>query len=95
MIDWPHVVYNGLWILGCAVILASFSIAHWLAHVYDVRTRRLLGGPAFQLTFYTGLGLIALGLFFLGRGWLEQGLWAALVIVCAWQSWSLWRGGAW
>ena len=58
MIDWPHVVYNALWIVGCAVILAGFSVANWLAHVYDVRTRRLLGGPAFQLTFYAGLGLV-------------------------------------
>lgn len=92
MIDWPHVVYNALWIIGCAVILTGFSTANWLAHVYGVRTRQLLGRRAFQLAFYVGLSLIVLGLFFLGRGWLEHALWAVLVLLCSWQSWSLWRG---
>lgn len=93
MIDWPHIVYNGLWIVGCAVILADFSYANWLAHVYGVRTRQLLGRRGFQLVFFVGLSLIALGLFFLGHGWLEHALWALLAFLCAWQSWSLWRGG--
>ena len=91
MIDWFQVAFNSLWIVGCAVILAAFSHANWLAGVRGVRTRQLLGVPAFQLPFSIGLVLVTLGLFFLGRGWLERGLWAAFAVLFTWQSWNLWR----
>ena len=91
MIDWPQVAFNSLWIIGCAVVLAAFSYANWLAHARGVRTRQLLGMPVFQLPFSIGFVLVTLGLFFLGRGWLERGLWAIFAVLFTWQSWSLWR----
>ncbi len=91
MINWPSVAFNGLWVIGCAVILAALSYTNWLAHVRGTRARQLLGSSTFQLPFTVGLGLIALGLFFLGRGWLEHVLWAVFVVLFAWQAWSLWR----
>ena len=91
MIDWFQVAFNSLWIIGCAVALAAFSHADWLAHARGVRTRQLLGVPVFQLPFSIGLILVTLGLFFLGRGWLERGLWAAFAALFTRQSWSLWR----
>jgi hypothetical protein len=91
MTDWAHVAFNALWIAGCAVILAAFSHAHWLAHLRGLRARQLLSAPAFQLPFSVGLSLVSLGLFLLGRGWLEHGVWAFFAVVFAWQSWSLWR----
>jgi hypothetical protein len=92
VIDWPSIVFNTLWIVGCAVTLAAFSYANWLAHLQGVRTRQLLSAPNIQLSFVIGLGLISLGLFFLSRGWLEYVLWAVVFIFSAWQSWRLWRG---
>jgi ABC-type amino acid transport system permease subunit len=80
-----------MWTIGCAILLATFSHAHWLAHLRDVRTRQLLGTPIYQLSLFTGLGLVCLGLFFLGQGWLERLVWAAIVILSAWQSWVLWQ----
>ena len=91
VIDWLHVAFNSLWILGCATILAAVSYTNWLAHVRRVRTRQLWGAPSFQLPFVLGLGLISLGLFFLSRGWFEYVLWAVLFIYFAWQLWGLRR----
>ncbi len=91
MIDWPHVAFNALWIIGCAVILAAFSYTNWLAHERGERTRQLLGRPTFQLPFTIGMTLISLGLFFLARGWLERGLWAIFTLLFAWQLWGVWK----
>lgn len=90
MIDWPHVAFNALWIVGCAVILAAFSHTHWLAHAQGIGTRQRLRTATFELPFAVGLCLISLGLFFLGRGWLERVVWAAFAILFAWQSWRVW-----
>ena len=91
MIDWFSVAYNALWVTGCAVILAAFSHSRWLAHERGERTRSLLEAPVFQLPFTGGLFLIALGLLFLSRGWLERGIWAVFVVVFVWQLWGLWK----
>ena len=91
MIDWPHVAFHTLWIFGCALILAAFSYANWLAHLRRAPTRQLLNAPTFQLPFTIGLGLISCGLFLLSRGWLEHILWVVLTLLFAWQVWGLWR----
>jgi hypothetical protein len=93
VIDWLCVAFHALWIMGCALILAALSHAHWLAHLRGVRTRQLLGALTFQLPFSIGLGLISCGLGLLGRGWPEHLLWASLAFLFAWQTWNLWRGG--
>ncbi len=91
MIDWLHVAFNALWVLGSALILAALSHANWLAQARHARTRQLLSAPAFQLPFSIGLGLISGSLFLLSRGWLEHVLWAILTITFAWQAWSMRR----
>ena len=91
MIDWLHVAFNALWVLGSALILAAFSHANWLAQARNARTRQLLSAPAFQLPFSIGLCLISGSLFLLSRGWLEHALWAVLTIIFTWQAWGLWR----
>ena len=47
MIDWLHVAFNALWVLGSALILAAFSHANWLAHTRNARTRQFLTLPVF------------------------------------------------
>lgn len=91
MINWPSLVFNGLWVAGLVVMLATWSYADWLAHFQEVRTRQLLASPSFQGFFFLGLSLVTLGLFCLGRGWLERLLWAALTLLYAWQVYSLRR----
>jgi len=90
MINWPHVAFNAVWVFGCAVTLAAFSYSRWLAHVRGQRTRQVLASAAFQFSFSVGLGLVSLGLFFLGRGWLEHGVWAVFVALFVWQAWESW-----
>ena len=91
MIDWFSLAFNGLWVAGLVVVLATWSYANWLAHLQGVRTRQLLASPSFQSLFFLGLGLVTLGLFCLGRGWLEHLVWAALTLLYAWQAYRLWR----
>jgi hypothetical protein len=86
VIDWLSVFYNGLWILGCALILAALSYTSWLAQAQGERLRPLLDAFVFQFPFSIGMGLISLGAFFLARGWLEHLLWAIFVILFLWQS---------
>jgi hypothetical protein len=91
MINWLHVLFNLLWILGLSLILAALSHTLWLAYQRGIRARPLLGTPTFQLPFTLGLALVALGLFFLGRGWLEHLVWAIFVLLFALQAWGVWR----
>ncbi len=93
MIDWFHVALDALWVLGCALILAAFSHANWLAQTRNARTRQLLSAPAFQLPCSIGLGIISGSLFLLSQGWLEHALWAILTVTFAWQAWNLCRSG--
>jgi hypothetical protein len=92
VIDWPHLLFNTLWILGCAVILAAFSHSHWLAGVRGTSTRRLLNTPAFQLPFTLGLTLISLGLLLLAAAWLERALWGLFTLLFLYQSRQSRRG---
>jgi hypothetical protein len=91
VIDWPHVIFHALWIIGCAIILAAFSHATWWAHERQLRLRHSLKDPSYQLAYSLGAGLITLGLFLLGNGWLERLVWAVLTLVFTWQSWDVWR----
>jgi hypothetical protein len=89
--NWLHLVFNALWVVGSALILAVLSYANWLAYMRGMHTRQLLGSSPFQLPLSIGLGLVSLGLFFLGRGWLEHFLWVVFVVLFAWQAWGSWR----
>lgn len=91
MINWLQVLFNLLWLLGLAIILAAFSYADWLAHARGVRMLQLLKASIFQAPLSIGASLLSLGLFFLSRGWLARSLSAALVILLTWQLSGLWR----
>jgi hypothetical protein len=90
VIDAARVAFNTVWIVGCALVLAAFSHAHWLAQLRGLRTRQLLEAPIYQLPVFAGLCLVSLGLLFLGRGWLEHAVWAAFTALFAWLSLALW-----
>lgn len=91
MIDWPHLLYHTLWILGLATILAAFSQSDWRAAQQGLKLRQVLNRPAFQIPLSLGLTLISLALALLAQtGW-ERFIWLAFVGVFLWQLWQLRR----
>lgn len=62
MIDWANLAANGLWILGCAVILATFSYASWDASTSGEKLGARIGRPAYQVAFSLGTLLFTTGL---------------------------------
>ncbi len=81
MIDWFNVAANSLWILGCAVALATLSYASWYASVYHEKLRQTLGGRNFQVSLNAAGVLFCLGLAATsGKVW-EIILWAVLAVV--------------
>jgi len=62
MIPWWSVFFNGLWIVGLAVLLAGFSYHYWLAQQEDRRLIEQLQGSAFRKFFWLGLAFVGGGL---------------------------------
>lgn len=92
LIDWRLVAFSALWILGLSVLLATFSFADYAAHVQSARLRDVLKRRDYQLGFYAGLTLVALGLTGSARmGW-KTAIWILLTVAFAYQSWRTWRG---
>ncbi len=87
MIDWLNVLFNALWIVGLAIILAAFSYNDWLAHTNGVKLRQQLSASAFQTPLTIGLILVSLSLALLADVWWERALWGAFVALFALQWW--------
>lgn len=81
VIDWTSVLWNGFWILGCAVLLAAFSFHHWQAQIEKTRVRDQLQRPSFAKPFWFGLFLICVGLATTSSRWWESIIWALFVII--------------
>ena len=80
MIDWLSVGSNALWILGCAVALATLSYASWEASVYDEKfTARLGRAPILASLNLAGL-LFSLGLAATSDATIEKILWLILAV---------------
>ena len=93
MIDWAGLIFNALWVLGAAVILAALSLSHYEAQRRNERFRVQLAASAFQMWLSAGLALISLGLALIGPRWWERVLWGLLCALSVWQLWSTWRAG--
>jgi multisubunit Na+/H+ antiporter MnhB subunit len=91
MVEWTSLAFNGLWVLGAAVILASFSLSYYEAQRRGERLRARLVAPGFQLWLSVGLMLISLGVTLLEPRWWGRVLWGVLCVTSAWQFWSAWR----
>jgi hypothetical protein len=62
VINWFSVFINALWIIGLAVLLASFSYHYWLAAEEKRPLKVQLNQPPFQKTLWLGFLLITFGL---------------------------------
>jgi multisubunit Na+/H+ antiporter MnhB subunit len=90
-LDWAGLAFNGLWVLGAAVILAAFSFTSYEAQRRGERLRVRLAAPGFHLWLSVGLMFISLGLTLLEPRWWGRVLWGVLSITNAGQLWSTWR----
>lgn len=92
LIDWKLVGFSALWILGLSVLLATFSFADYAAHVQSARLLDVLKRRDYQLGFYAGLALVALGMTGSSRAWWETAIWILLTTAFAYQILRTWRG---
>jgi hypothetical protein len=91
MIDWLNVLYNLLWIVGLATLLATFSLAHWLAEQEEQPWPQLLAAPSFRLALATGFALFSLGLSLMVAPWWYKIGWIGLMGVSLWEGQRAWR----
>jgi cell division protein FtsW (lipid II flippase) len=82
VIPWASVFFNGLWILGLAVLLAGFSYHYWLAHQENRRLIEQLRGSAFRQIFWLGLGLVGVGLLGTSDETWERIVWILFAAYC-------------
>jgi hypothetical protein len=80
MIDWANLAANALWILGCAVALATLSYASWEASAYHEKFSLRLKRPGIQAALNLGGFLFASGLAATSDSTLEIILWLVLVV---------------
>jgi hypothetical protein len=81
MIDWSGLAANSLWILGCALALATFSYASWQASMNSSKLSALLRQTPMQAGFNLAGSMFSAGLALTsGPGW-KMILWAALGVI--------------
>lgn len=97
MIDWTTLLFAALWTLGLAVLLATLSLAHWLASRSQRTLRQTLMEPRFRLPTAAAFLLIALGLLLSVEPWWHKIAWAGVLALAAWEgidAWRAWPGRA-
>lgn len=75
VIDWRSVWTNGLWIVGTAVLLATYSYTYWLSQVESQSIAEINRQPVYTRLFWLGFLLVLLGLIFTSTRWWETAVW--------------------
>ena len=83
VIDWHVVWTNGLWILGTAVLLGTFSYTYWLSQTQSKSLAEINQQPSYSRLFWFGFLLILLGLIFTSTRWWETAVWLLLTVWAA------------
>lgn len=78
VIDWRSVWTNGLWILGTAVLIGTFSYLYWLTQIESRSLSELSQKSPFAQLIWTGLTFVLLGLIFTSTRWWETAVWLLL-----------------
>lgn len=89
VIDWFSVFINSLWILGLAILLASFSYQYWLATEAKRPLRAQLNTATFQKTFWLGFSFIGAGLIGTSQTWWETGIWTFFTLLSLYSLYTL------
>lgn len=80
MIDWGNLAANALWILACAIVLATLSFASWEASLAKIRMSERLRLPAYQALFNLAGVLFCAGLAWLSDRLLLRIAWIILAV---------------
>ena len=91
MMGWTNLLFTVLWTLGLAVLLATLSLAHWLASRSQETLRQALMEPRFRLAMAAALLLIAMGLLLSVEPWWHKIPWAGIITLSLWQAFTAWR----
>lgn len=91
VINWFSVFINLFWILGLAVLLASFSYHYWLAGEEKRPLKVQLNQPAFQKAFWFGTLLISIGLAGTSQRLWEIGIWTIFALICLYNLFTLFK----
>jgi hypothetical protein len=83
MIDWFNLFANALWILACAIVLATLSYASWVASLRQENMRKILALPQYQTYMYIAGILFCLGLAGTSNKWWEIVLWLMIAFLFA------------
>lgn len=62
MINWQSVFFNSFWVVGTAILLATFSYHYWIAGQENQRLSVQLNCPSFLRFFWLGMAFIGVGL---------------------------------
>jgi hypothetical protein len=79
MIDWFNLVANALWILACAITLATLSHASWVASLRHERLSKILTLPNYQTSLNLAGIIFCLGLVGTSHKLWESVLWLILM----------------
>ena len=80
MINWQSVIFNSLWILGLAVLLAALSYHYWVASVNKRPLREQFSQPDFLRLLWVALLLVCLGLAGTSQQNWEMIVWGVLAL---------------
>ncbi len=82
VIEWSSVFFNGLWLVGSAVLLAGLSWHYWQAGEHKRPFRQQFQQPSFAQTGWIGLSLVTMGLAGTSSTTWETVLWVIGTAVC-------------
>lgn len=80
MIDWANLAANALWIVGCAIALATISYASWEASEVKDKFIDRLKKNSYQIALNLAGFLFSAGLAWTSDTTLEIVLWAILTV---------------
>ena len=80
MIDWFNLGLNALWIIACALALATLAYASWEASAMKVKLRVRLNQPKIQIILNIAGILFCFGLAGTSSVIWQQGLWILLAV---------------
>jgi len=81
VIDWINLAANSLWILGCALALASFSYASWRASLVGGKLGDSLDSLGVRQALYLAGLFFCAGLAILTEALIGRGLWIILGLI--------------
>lgn len=80
MIDWIFVSLNAMWIVGLSLVLASLSMAFFIASDQNIKLSKVFERKGYTLMLYLGLTLSCIGIGCLVGAWWERFLWGFLAL---------------